>query len=110
MFDKLGGVDSLGFRGYAAAWVQASRTARISSWVGWSGTSGRYWAAIRTRRSLTIMPDRPVLYPLHVAREERHRPIEVAVATWPGPVTVLVEEYRVPSQPADVNGLPPSLG
>jgi len=63
---------------------------------------------------LQIRPDTPVLHLLHVARDERHRPIEVAVATWPGPVTALVEEYRVPSEPAEVsgevNGLPPSLG
>jgi len=59
-----------------------------------------------------------VLHLLHVARDEHHRPIEVAVATWPGPVTALVEEYRIPSAPAEapaqapaeVNGLPPSLG
>jgi GntR family transcriptional regulator len=52
---------------------------------------------------LAIRPDTPVLHLLHVARDERHRPIEVAVATWPGPVTALVEEYSVPSAPAEVS-------
>jgi GntR family transcriptional regulator len=63
---------------------------------------------------LQIRPDTPVLHLLHVARDANHRPIEVAVATWPGPVTALVEEYQVPSAPAEapaeVNGLPPVLG
>jgi GntR family transcriptional regulator len=46
---------------------------------------------------LRIRPDTPVLHLLHVAYDERHRPIEVAVATWPGPVTALTEEYRIPA-------------
>lgn len=46
---------------------------------------------------LQIRPDTPVLHLLHVAYDTEHRPIEVATATWPGPVTALVEEYRVPS-------------
>jgi GntR family transcriptional regulator len=47
---------------------------------------------------LAIRPDTPVLHLLHVARDESGRPIEVAVATWPGPVTALTEEYRVPAE------------
>ncbi len=46
---------------------------------------------------LQIRPDTPVLHLLHVAYDERHRPIEVAVATWPGPVTALTEEYQIPA-------------
>jgi len=45
---------------------------------------------------LAIRPDTPVLHLLHVAYDADHRPIEVATATWPGPVTALVEEYAVP--------------
>lgn len=44
---------------------------------------------------LQIRPDTPVLALLHVAYDADHRPIEVAQATWPGPVTALVEEYPV---------------
>jgi GntR family transcriptional regulator len=46
---------------------------------------------------LQIRPDTPVLHLLHVAFDEQHRPIEVAVATWPGPVTALTEEYKIPA-------------
>lgn len=46
---------------------------------------------------LQIRADTPVLHLLHVAYDEQHRPIEVAQATWPGPMTTLVEEYRVPA-------------
>lgn len=50
---------------------------------------------------LQIRPDTPVLHLLHVAYDEEHRPIEVAQATWPGPMTTLVEEYRVPAPRPD---------
>ncbi len=50
---------------------------------------------------LAIRPDTPVLHLLHVAYDADHRPIEVATATWPGPVTALVEEYPVPAARAD---------
>lgn len=46
---------------------------------------------------LQIRPDTPVLVLLHVAYDADHRPIEVAQATWPGPMTTLTEEYRVPA-------------
>jgi GntR family transcriptional regulator len=45
---------------------------------------------------LQIRPDTPVLHLLHVATDERHRPIEVAQATWPGPMTTLTDTYPVP--------------
>jgi GntR family transcriptional regulator len=45
---------------------------------------------------LQIRPDTPVLVLLHVAYDAEHRPIEVAQAAWPGPMTTLTEEYRVP--------------
>ncbi|MBO0869144.1 MAG: GntR family transcriptional regulator [Micromonosporaceae bacterium] len=45
---------------------------------------------------LQVRPDTPVLHLLHVAYDQQYRPIEVAVATWPGPVTALTEEYRIP--------------
>ncbi|MEN3309529.1 MAG: GntR family transcriptional regulator [Micromonosporaceae bacterium] len=50
---------------------------------------------------LQIRPDTPVLHLLHVAYDAEHRPIEVAVATWPGPVTALTEEYRIPDPRPD---------
>lgn len=50
---------------------------------------------------LQIRPDTPVLHLLHVAHDAQHRPIEVAEATWPGPVTTLTEEYRIPDPHAD---------
>ncbi|MBX6357726.1 MAG: GntR family transcriptional regulator [Micromonosporaceae bacterium] len=50
---------------------------------------------------LEIRPDTPVLHLLHVAYDADHRPIEVAQATWPGPMTALTEEYRVPAPRPD---------
>ncbi len=47
--------------------------------------------------TLQIRPDTPVLALLHVAYDADHRPIEVAQATWPGPMTTLVEEYPIPA-------------
>ncbi|HEX5542641.1 MAG TPA: GntR family transcriptional regulator [Micromonospora sp.] len=46
--------------------------------------------------TLRIRPDTPVLHLLHVAYDAHHKPIEVAQATWPGPMTTLTEEYRIP--------------
>ena len=46
---------------------------------------------------LQIRPDTPVLSLLHIAYDADHRPIEVATATWPGPMTALTEEYPVPA-------------
>jgi GntR family transcriptional regulator len=45
---------------------------------------------------LFIRPDTPVLHLLHIGFDDKHRPIEVAQATWPGPVTTLEETYPVP--------------
>jgi GntR family transcriptional regulator len=50
---------------------------------------------------LGIRPDTPVLHLLHVAYDERRKPIEVAQATWPGPMTTLTEEYRIPAPTPD---------
>ena len=50
---------------------------------------------------LHIRPDTPVLHLLHVAYDADHRPIEVAQATWPGPMTTLTESYPVPAPAAD---------
>lgn len=52
---------------------------------------------------LQIRPDTPVLHLLHVAYDAEHRPIEVAQATWPGPMTTLVEEYQVPAPRPDTD-------
>jgi GntR family transcriptional regulator len=57
---------------------------------------------------LQIRPDTPVLHLLHVAYDAQRRPIEVAEATWPGPLTTLTEDYRIPSPNTgqlDVGGL-----
>jgi GntR family transcriptional regulator len=50
---------------------------------------------------LQIRPDTPVLHLLHVAYDEAHRPVEVAQATWPGPMTTLTEEYKIPAPMPD---------
>ncbi|MGW0433511.1 GntR family transcriptional regulator [Micromonospora sp. NPDC003197] len=52
---------------------------------------------------LRIRPDTPVLHLLHVAYDERRRPIEVSQATWPGPMTTLTEEYRIPAPTPDAD-------
>jgi GntR family transcriptional regulator len=44
---------------------------------------------------LQIRPDTPVLVLLHLAYDERGKPIEVAQAVWPGPVTALTERYTI---------------
>jgi GntR family transcriptional regulator len=49
---------------------------------------------------LHIRADTPVLHLLHVAFDAQRRPIEVAQATWPGPMTTLTESYPVPAEPA----------
>lgn len=54
-------------------------------------------------QTLRIRPDTPVLHLLHVAYDADRRPIEVAQATWPGPVTTLTEEYRVPAPMPDAD-------
>ena len=57
---------------------------------------------------LHIRPDTPVLHLLHIAYDAEHRPIEVAQATWPGPMTTLTETYPVPGpleEPTDGGGL-----
>lgn len=46
---------------------------------------------------LQIRPDTPVLHLLHIGYDGEHKPIEVAQATWPGPMTTLTESYPVPA-------------
>jgi GntR family transcriptional regulator len=46
---------------------------------------------------LQVRPDTPVLVLLHVAYDERGKPVEVAQAVWPGPVTALTERYTIAS-------------
>ena len=50
---------------------------------------------------LQIRPDTPVLHLLHVAFDESRKPIEVSQATWPGPMTTLTEDYRIPAPAPD---------
>ena len=52
---------------------------------------------------LFIRPDTPVLHLLHSGFDAQRRPIEVAQATWPGPMTTLVETYPVPGPLADTD-------
>lgn len=55
-----------------------------------------------TRREaelLQIRPDTPVLVLLHVASDARGSAIEVSQATWPGPGTMLLDDYPVPQHP-----------
>lgn len=47
--------------------------------------------------TLQIRPDTPVLHLLHTAFDQAHKVIEVSQATWPGPMTALTEEYKVPA-------------
>ena len=58
---------------------------------------------------LQIRPDTPVLHLLHTAFDQHHRAIEVAVATWPGPMTALTEEYRVPAERPEPDYTDPDL-
>jgi GntR family transcriptional regulator len=62
---------------------------------------------------LHIRPDTPVLHLLHVAYDADHRVIEVAQATWPGPMTTLTESYPIPGPnpelPDDLPGAGPGL-
>ncbi|WP_027347125.1 GntR family transcriptional regulator [Hamadaea tsunoensis] len=46
---------------------------------------------------LAMRPDTPVLHLLHVAFDEHHKPLEVALSTWPGPMTTLTEDYKIPA-------------
>jgi len=50
---------------------------------------------------LRIRPDTPVLHLLHVACDGDGKPIEVAQATWPGPMTTLTEQYPIPGPAAE---------
>lgn len=58
---------------------------------------------------LQIRPDTPVLILLHVAFDEDHRVIEVAQAVWPGPMTMLTEEYTIPAARAPLPDGEPDL-
>jgi GntR family transcriptional regulator len=58
---------------------------------------------------LQIRPDTPVLVLLHVAFDAEHRPLEVAQAIWPGPVTALTEEYQIPAERAPLPDDEPGL-
>jgi GntR family transcriptional regulator len=55
---------------------------------------------------LHIRPDTPVLHLLHIAYDDEHRPIEVAQATWPGPMTTITESYPVPAPLIDTDDSP----
>jgi GntR family transcriptional regulator len=56
--------------------------------------------------TLQIRPDTPVLSLLHIAYDAGHKPIEVATAVWPGPMTALTEEYAIPAPlPNDLDDL-----
>lgn len=58
---------------------------------------------------LHIRADTPVLHLLHIAYDDDRRPIEVAQATWPGPMTTLTETYRVPAEPTGQPDTGPDL-
>jgi GntR family transcriptional regulator len=57
--------------------------------------------------ALRIRPDTPVLHLVHIGYDGQHRPIEVATATWPGPVTTLVDTYPVPGPLPDTDPVVP---
>jgi GntR family transcriptional regulator len=78
----------------------------------YASASDQVTARLPTREEaelLQIRPDTPVLHLLHVGYDEGHRPIEVAVATWPGPVTALTEQYQVPKERPDPDYTDPEL-
>lgn len=52
---------------------------------------------------LYIRPDTPVLHLLHIGFDADHQPIEVAEATWPGPMTTLIDTYPVPAPLPDTD-------
>jgi GntR family transcriptional regulator len=58
---------------------------------------------------LFIRPDTPVLHLLHIGFDAQHRPIEVAQATWPGPMTTLEETYLVPGPLPDERDPSPGI-
>lgn len=53
--------------------------------------------------ALRIRPDTPVLHLVHIGLDGQRRVIEVATATWPGPVTTLVDSYPVPGPLPDTD-------
>jgi GntR family transcriptional regulator len=66
----------------------------------------RLAARLPTREEATalrIRPDTPVLHLVHIGYDDQHRPIEVATATWPGPMTVLTDTYPVPGPLPDTD-------
>jgi GntR family transcriptional regulator len=59
----------------------------------------RLTARLPTRAEATALrlrPDTPVLHLVHIGYDANRQPIEVAEATWPGPMTTLVDTYPVP--------------
>lgn len=66
----------------------------------------RLTARLPTREEATalrIRPDTPVLCLVHIGFDAQRRPIEVATATWPGPVTMLIDTYPVPGPLPDTD-------
>ncbi|QSB12716.1 GntR family transcriptional regulator [Natronosporangium hydrolyticum] len=59
--------------------------------------------------TLAIRADTPVLHLLHVAYDDQRRPLEVAQATWPGPMTALTERYDIPAPAADPDHSQPQV-
>ncbi|WP_018353143.1 GntR family transcriptional regulator [Longispora albida] len=47
--------------------------------------------------TLQIRADTPVLTLLHIGYDGQRHPIEVTQSTWPGPTTLLTDDYKVPS-------------
>lgn len=91
------------FQGYGRPLYQEveAATGRV-----YTTAEDRLGARLPTREeaaALRIRPDTPVLHLLHVAYDAEHRPIEVATATWPGPVTTLVDSYAVPGPLPDTD-------
>jgi GntR family transcriptional regulator len=84
------------FQGYGRPLYQEveEQTGRV-----YTTAEDRLSARLPTREEATalrIRPDTPVLHLLHIGFDAQRRPIEVATATWPGPVTTLVDTYAVP--------------
>src|SRR5262245_23262933 len=69
----------------------------------------RLTARLPTREeaaALRIRPDTPVVHLVHIGYDADRQVIEVATATWPGPVTTLVDSYAVPGPLPDTDPSP----
>ncbi len=95
--DAVAGTSLMDSRGYGRPLYQEveDQTGRV-----YTTAEDRLTARLPTRAeaaALRLRPDTPVLYLVHIGYDADRQPIEVAQATWPGPMTTLVDTYPVPA-------------